>query len=64
MNVNTFSKKVSDLVGQIEGNHKRSIPTDLTSLVAQCYPDTDVDELKLSASEIFNKLDDLAKHDH
>ena len=57
MNVDTFSKKVSDLVGQIEGNHKQSIPADLTSLVAQCYLDTDVDEFKLGASELFNKLD-------
>lgn len=57
MNVDTFSKKVSDLVQQILGNHKRSIPEDLTCLVAQCFLDTDVDEFKMAASAIFNKVD-------
>jgi hypothetical protein len=57
MNVDTFSKKVADLVQQIEGNHKRSIPDDLSTIVATCYLDTDVDEFKMEASSIFNMVD-------
>ena len=57
MNVDTFSIKVSDLVLQIQAFGKKSIPDDISSLVAQCYLDTDVDEFKLVASQIFNQVD-------
>jgi hypothetical protein len=64
MNVDTFSKKVADLVQQIEGNHKRSVPEDLSTIVATCYLDTDVDEFKMEASGIFNQVDHNPKSMH
>ena len=57
MNVDNFSVKVSDIVQCLEGNHRTSIPDDLSTLVAQCYLDTDVDEFKLAASALFNHVD-------
>lgn len=57
MNVDTFSTKVADLVQQIHSFGPKAIPDDLSSLVAQCFLDTDIDEFKLEASSIFNKVD-------
>ena len=57
MNVDTFSMKISEVVRRIEGQKASSIPTDLSVIVIQCYLDTDVDEFKMEASGMFNKLD-------
>ena len=57
MNVDTFSTKLADVVQQILAFGPKSVPEDLSSLVAQCFLDTDVDEFKLEASSIFNKVD-------
>lgn len=57
MNVETFATKITELVRRIEGCDASSIPQDLSSVVATCFLDTDVDEFKLAASTIFNKVD-------
>jgi hypothetical protein len=57
MNVDNFSTKVSEVVRRIEGHKSSSIPEDLSVIVAQCFLDTDVDEFKLIASNIFNNVD-------
>ena len=57
MNLDTFSTKLTELIRRIEGCDSTSIPADLSTLVAQCFLDTDVDEFKLCASHIFNQVD-------
>ena len=57
MNVETFATRITKLVRRIEGCDARSIPQDLSTVVATCFLDTDVDEFKLTASSIFNKVD-------
>lgn len=57
MNVDTFTAKITEIVRRIEGCDVSSIPNDLSTLVAQCFLDTDVDEFKLEASSIFNRVD-------
>jgi Zinc knuckle len=57
MNVDTFTKKVSEVVRRIQGQKASSVPADLSVIVAQCYLDTDIDEFKLEASRIFNIVD-------
>ena len=57
MNIETFATRITELVRRIEGCDARSIPQDLSTVVATCFLDTDVDELKLTASSIFNKVD-------
>ena len=57
MNVETFATRITELVRRIEGCDASSIPQDLSTVVATCFLDTDVDEFKLTASSIFNKVD-------
>ena len=57
MNVETFATRITEVVRRIEGCDASSIPQDLSSVVATCFLDTDVDEFKLTASTIFNKVD-------
>ena len=57
MNVETFATRITELVCRIEGCDANSIPQDLSTVVATCFLDTDVDEFKLTASSIFNKVD-------
>ena len=57
MNVETFATRITELVHRIEGCDARSIPQDLSTVVATCFLDTNVDEFKLTASSIFNKVD-------
>jgi hypothetical protein len=57
MNVDTFTTKVPEMVHRIEGNATKSIPSDLSTVVATYSPAIDVDEFKLTTITIFNIVD-------
>ena len=57
MNVDTFATKITEMIRRLEGTNASSVPSDLSTVVAQCFLDTDVDKFKLEASAIFNRVD-------
>ena len=57
MNVDTFAKKLLDMVDRICGCEEKSVPQDLSVIVAQCFLGTGIDEFALEATQIFNTVD-------
>ena len=57
MNVDTFSRKLLDMVDRISGCDEKSIPSDLSVIVAQCFLGTGIDEFALEVTQVFNQVD-------
>ena len=58
MNVQTFAVKVLELVDEIEACDQRTIPPDLSTVLATCFLGTGINTFEAEATDIFNAVDD------